>query len=74
MYRGLAKGQVLSGCINTPQLGQRFCPRHIHDHREQDKDVVVGDLKQAYKEFGATLGPILKGGKRKVESKEFGQV
>ena len=36
--------------------------------------MVVGDFKQASKEFGATLGPILRRAKRKVESKEFRQV
>ena len=73
IYKSLP-GEIPTGCMNTPQLGQRFCNLHHHDHQELDKHAVQVNLEDASKEFGGVLGPILRSAKKKEDGKQWAQV
>jgi len=73
IYKSLP-GEIPTGCMNTPQLGQRFCKLHDHDHRELDKLAVQVDLDDVTKEFGGALGPLLRSAKKKTDEKQWAQV
>jgi len=55
----LLPGELLTGCMNTSLLGQRFCKLHDHNHQELDKHAVQVNLEDASKEFGGALAPLL---------------
>lgn len=71
MYDSLP-GEITTGCICTPKLGERFCADHLKDHQELDKDKTGINLEAASKEFGATLGPTLRSNKKKRRGKSLG--
>ena len=73
IYKSLP-GEIATGCMNTPQLGQRFCNLHDQDHQELDKHAVDVNLEDASKEFGGALGPLLRSAKKKAEQKQWAQV
>ena len=67
-------GEITTGCINTPKLGERFCSDHLQDHQELDKQKPNINLDAASKEFGTSLGPVLRSSKRKGEENLWGQI
>ena len=67
-------GEIATGCVNSPKKGERFCKDHCHDHQELDKHSDEVSLEEASKEFGVTLGPVLRGAKKKEEANQWGQV
>lgn len=60
--------------MKTPQLGQRFCNLHDHDHQELDKHAVQVNLEDASKEFAGALGPLLCSAKKKEDGRHWAQV
>ena len=73
IYKSLP-GEIPTGCMNTPQLGQRFCNLHDHDHQELDKYAVQVNLEDASKELGGALGPLLRSAKKKADKQDWAQV
>ena len=68
----LLPGEIPTGCMKTPHLGQRFCNLHDHD-RQLDKHAAKVNLEDAIKEFGGTLRPLLRSSKKK-DGKRWAQV